>query len=245
MACQVSVSACEKLDVENSVTVTKERINVVDNETTLESEPIEKSAAVIEKICEEESEEVLANRRPESPMDSSLIKIDPETPSIETVSSRVVDENNEEDDDDEDDEEIVTDLAVIDTCRTDEVNNEEVVCKIDEQNVTENLEEDIPIVSETLEQENCETEIEPTTQDLSTVDDTNPKVCSVIDGQTETEERTESTTTVDGEPQIPEVMEIDSETLRHIHELEVNCCSFLFANSISIVYILYSFLYCI
>ncbi|XP_046735825.1 polycomb protein Asx isoform X2 [Diprion similis] len=43
---------------------------------------------------------------------------------------------------------------------------------------------------------------------------------SIINSQPEVEESA-TTTTVDGEPQIPEEMEIDSETLQRIHELEV------------------------
>lgn len=88
--------------------------------------------------------------------------------------------------------------------------------------------EDVSHLTEDHELEPCKIETIPTPENQScgnvpmsvSISESMSESQPVIHSQPEIEEST-TTTTADGEPQIPEEMEIDSETLRRIHELEV------------------------
>ncbi|XP_015516995.2 polycomb protein Asx isoform X1 [Neodiprion lecontei] len=104
-----------------------------------------------------------------------------------------------------------------------EIINEEI--HKSEEPVSDVPDEEISRQSDNHDSEICKIESNVTTENLSSCDgaplsEPISENQSIINSQPEVEEST-TTTTVDGEPQIPEEMEIDSETLQRIHELEV------------------------
>lgn len=208
----------EKPDIESYVS----KAHVIASESTPESQTT--SCKSVHEGDEDETmlqsvdnKEVLSSQEAKSP--DVIVKYDPdpvpeETPIVleevpdlctsetpeeiisqipETVSTEIVEEEIEKS------EEIVSDVPEEEVSHIEEDRGIEEACKIDNNTVVDNQSscENVPLVESITDSQ------------------------SVINSEPKIEETTTTTTNADGEPQIPEEMEIDSETLRRIHELEV------------------------